>query len=271
MRFKLTLVPIGIKSIPFNYQYALSAVIYHKLAQADKDYASFLHETGYAQNDHSKHFKLFSFSNLLGIFKPTKNFLQLQGNETGFILACHMADFAENLIKGLFADQRISIGDHTAQADFAVSQIEVMPAHFAKDDEQAVHIVKLKLISPIVVCRKNERGNDDYLSPEDADFIPLLKQNLTEKLAVAFGPETANQEIIRSPFVIKVSGLHKLKSRLTTIKGGKDAETKVRGFLGFELEMEASSKVINMALDAGLGGMNAMGFGCVEISNNQIL
>lgn len=59
MRFNLTLIPLHIRThVPFNYQYALSAVIYHKLAQADENYAFFLHEKGYALNEHAKHFKL---------------------------------------------------------------------------------------------------------------------------------------------------------------------------------------------------------------------
>lgn len=266
MRFYIHLSPAKPgASVPFNYQYALSAVIYKKIAAANEAYASFLHEKGYAQNDHSRHFKLFTFSNLSGKFAVHKNALHLQDDLTGFLLACHMPDFAESLIKGVFTDQHISIGDRSAQADFTVLRIEAMPAFFSKEHEQAVHTVKLKLISPIVVSRKNDRGNDDYLSPEDEDFIPLLKQNLAEKLAAAFDPETARQETVHKPFIIRSCGSEKLRSRLVTIRAGKDAETKVRGFLGFKLEMEASGKVINMALDAGLGGMNAMGFGCAEI------
>lgn len=265
VRLKLTLLSSNRETVvPYNYQYALAAVIFKKIADADQAYADFLHQKGYGQNDYSRHFKFFTFSNLQGKFVNSKNALKLQGNQSEFVLACHMPDFAESLIKGVFADQRISIGDRSAQADFTVSQIEVLPAVFSKEDEQTVHTVTLKLISPMVVGRKNDRGNDDYLSPEDEDFISLLKQNLAEKLAVAFDPEIASQETIHKPFTLKACRLEKLKSRLTTIKAGKDAETKVRGFLGFELEMEASGKVINMALDAGLGGMNAMGFGCVE-------
>ena len=267
MRFKLKLNTTNKETfVPFNYQYALSAVIYKKIAKANESYADFLHQKGYAQNDYSQHFKFFTFSNLQGKFRVSRQALQLIGNQIEFILSCHMPDFAENLIKGVFSDQQISIGDRSAQADFTVSQIEVVPPFVKESNDGRLHLLKLKLISPLVICKKNDRGNDDYLSPEDADFIPLLKQNLTEKLAVAYTPEIAKQEIFDSAFVIKVIGAKKLKSRLTTIKAGKDAETKVRGFLGFELQMEASEKVINLALDAGLGGMNAMGFGCVEVS-----
>ncbi|WP_299286878.1 CRISPR-associated endoribonuclease Cas6 [uncultured Mucilaginibacter sp.] len=264
MQFKLTLTPLQRETfVPFNYQYPLSAVIYQKIAQADAGYAEFLHQKGYAQNRHSRHFKFFTFSNLQAKFIVVKEALKLQGNQVTFVLACHMPEFAENLVKGIFASQNLSIGDRTAQANFTISQIEAMPFPIASNQLETVHTLKLKLLSPMVVCRKNERGNEDYLSPEDAGFISLLKQNLVEKLIVAFGPETAAQETQQKPFEIQTGGLAKLQSRLLTIKAGKAAETKVRGFLGFDLEMRASGRVLEMALNAGLGNMNAIGFGCV--------
>lgn len=265
MQFKITLTPLQRETfVPFNYQYPLSAVLYKKIAQADEGYAAFLHQKGYAQHAHSRHFKFFTFSNLQAKFRVVKEALKLDGSSVSFVLACHMPEFAENLVKGVFANQQLSVGDHTAQADFTVTQIEALPSLVASNSLETINTVKLQLLSPIVVGRKNSRGNDDYLSPEDTDFIPLLKQNLCEKLAVAYGPEIAEQETRQKPFEIQTCGLSQLKSRLVTIKAGKAAETKVRGFLGFELEMEASGKVVEMALNAGVGGMNGMGFGCVE-------
>ena len=52
MKFKITL-NINRKHgdlLPFNYQYEQSAVIYRILAQADTQYASWLHENGYQLN-----------------------------------------------------------------------------------------------------------------------------------------------------------------------------------------------------------------------------
>ncbi|WP_069658379.1 CRISPR-associated endoribonuclease Cas6 [Arcticibacter eurypsychrophilus] len=263
MRFYLNLSPVRTLSyIPFNYQYAISALIYKKLAQANEGYAEFLHEKGYAQNQHSRHFKLFTFSNLQGKFSVSKKALKLESNEMGLILTCHMPEFAENLIKGVFTDQHISIGDHTAQSDFTITQIEVLPKFLFDDASEVIPTVRLKLLSPIVMCRKNSRGNDDYLSPEDEDFIPLLIYNLKEKIAVAYGTEAAEEEV----FEVFIGGLDNIKSRLVTIKAGKYAETKVRGFLGFEMEMKGSKRVIQLAMDCGCGGMSSLGFGCVEVS-----
>lgn len=255
MRFKLTLVPLSTKiHVPFNYQYALSAVIYQKLAQADEDYASFLHQKGYAQNNHSKHFKLFSYSNLTGAFKAGKNALQLQGNETGFVLGCHTPEFAENLIKGVFANQRISIGDKTAQADFEVQQIN------AEADLSYSGMEKhtLELLSPLAVGKKNDRGNYDYLSPMDVDFLPILKNNLSDKLLTAHPDKIFDFELGVNLFP------KKLKSRLISIKAGTEKETKVKGFMGFSITIKGKMEVVNMALCGGLGQYNGVGFGSVE-------
>ncbi|MDR3695601.1 CRISPR-associated endoribonuclease Cas6 [Mucilaginibacter sp.] len=260
MRFKLTLLPTDKNTaVPFNYQYALSAVIYHKIANASLEYANFLHQKGYALNDHSKHFKFFTFSNLEGKFSASKGALVLQSPETGFLLCCHMPEFAAHLITGVFADQHIAIGGSGAKATFSIGQIISLPATFKDEDDSISHTVKLNLLSPLVVGRTNAKGNDDYLSPKDEDFIPLLHTNLADKLAVAFDSAYSGQIRIAAKYVPE-----KLKSRLVTIKEGTPAETRVRGFTGFTLEMTAPGNVINLALDAGLGGMNSMGFGCVE-------
>lgn len=87
MQFKIILTPLqGETFVPFNYPYALSAVIYKKIAQTDEGYATFLHQKGYAQNDHSRHFKFFTFSNLQAKFMAVKTALKLQDSSVSFIL-----------------------------------------------------------------------------------------------------------------------------------------------------------------------------------------
>ncbi|MDR0547602.1 MAG: hypothetical protein LBG77_08535 [Dysgonamonadaceae bacterium] len=65
MRFLLT---EGVDSevfgnqLPLNYQYELNAFIYRAIAQADSEYAGWLHENGFRLNGRS--FKLFTFSRI---------------------------------------------------------------------------------------------------------------------------------------------------------------------------------------------------------------
>jgi predicted nuclease of restriction endonuclease-like (RecB) superfamily len=58
---------------------------------------------------------------------------------------------------------------------------------------------------------------------------------------------------------------HPPQSRLITIKGGTDAETKIRGYIKFRLEVTALEEMIELALGAGLVLYNAYGMGCVEV------
>ncbi|MEJ7683839.1 MAG: CRISPR-associated endoribonuclease Cas6 [Segetibacter sp.] len=55
------------------------------------------------------------------------------------------------------------------------------------------------------------------------------------------------------------------QSRLVTIKAGTNAETKIRGYTKFRLEVIAPDEMIELALGAGLGLYNAQGMGCVEV------
>ena len=50
-------------TLPINYNHLLAGVIYRFLAESDPEYASFLHEEGYAAAE--KRFKLFTFSQLM--------------------------------------------------------------------------------------------------------------------------------------------------------------------------------------------------------------
>jgi len=51
MRFNVTLSinksNLNGRKLPLNYQYELSAVIYHILASANEEFAEWLHENGY--------------------------------------------------------------------------------------------------------------------------------------------------------------------------------------------------------------------------------
>jgi len=118
----------------------------------------------------------------------------------------------------------------------------------------------------VVVGRKNERGNYDYLSPEDADFTNLITTNLVDKYAAVTQLHDdelyqIKQAVIIEPVLFKLAPRH----RLLTIKAGTDAATKVRGFDKFRLRIKAPEPLIRLALNAGMGMHNAIGMGCMEI------
>jgi CRISPR-associated endoribonuclease Cas6 len=54
-------------------------------------------------------------------------------------------------------------------------------------------------------------------------------------------------------------------SRLQTIKAHTNEEVKVRGYL-FDFEITAPPQLIKTGYESGFGAMNALGFGCGEVS-----
>ena len=78
MKFNIVLKYPSGSYIPINYQYPVSAAIYKILQQADEEYARFLHDTGYQKANSLKTFKLFTFSDLMVIFKMEGNRMVLK-------------------------------------------------------------------------------------------------------------------------------------------------------------------------------------------------
>lgn len=261
MRFLLHLSTVcSSQRLTLNYQYPLSAAIYKIIQRSDAAYASFLHERGYRYG--GKAFKFFTFSDLRTPFFIKGDRLIMTSNDASVTICFHVPDAAENFIRGLFMDQQLEIADSRDKATFIVHQVTAEKTPFI-DNEAVV----FQTMSPLVVGRKNERGNYDYVSPEDADFASLLINNILDKYAASFDVnEDELQRLVETIEVQPVFFKQPPRHRLLTIKAGTTAETKVRGYDKFRLRIRAPEAVIRMVLDSGLGMNNAMGMGCVELS-----
>ncbi|MEP6467324.1 MAG: CRISPR-associated endoribonuclease Cas6, partial [Parafilimonas sp.] len=239
--------------LPANYQYPLSAAIYKIIECADGSYSAFLHDTGYTTK--GKRFKLFTFSDLRTAFQMRGDRMLLQNNKASVTVCFHVPYAAENFVKGLFMHQQLDIADYKSRVQFNVQQVEMLPVN----GETINTPVMLQPLSPVVVGRKNIRGNYDYLSPTDADYAYWLLYNWKEKYATVYKNDA--EEIFKQVEVIIINA-DKARSRLITIKAGTAEETRIRGFIGFRLEVKAPKDVLELALNAGLGLYNAMGCGC---------
>ena len=261
MRFLLQLTTRNIgQRLTFNYQYPLSAVIYKIISRADADYASFLHEQGYKHGN--KSFKLFTFSDLKTPFTRQENCMVMTTPNASLTVCFQVPDAAENFIKGLFINQQLDIANSDDKASFSVQQViaEKTPAFFD------INEIELQPISPIVVGRLNERGNYDYVSPEEFDFTSLILNNLISKYAACYTVEEQELQALSGLVTIRLNFFKQPpRSRLIAIKNGTPAATQIRGFDKFRLRVKGPEKLIALALNAGIGMHNAMGMGCVEI------
>jgi len=259
MRFSLTLTLINSKlnKIPINYQYPLSSAIYHIIAKGDPTYADFLHENGYGRG-----FKFFTFSQINVPFKIEGDRLRLTRPEMSFEVAFHVPEAMESFIKGLFTSEKIDIADKKSKASFHVSSVESVPNPLAPYKKNEIVPKKLKPLSPVVAGIPNERRYDDYLEPNDPLYIQNLIYNWRSKIADCFDQDTASAAILMMEIIPEQ---RPFKSRLITIKADTDEETKIRGWMNFELKVTAEKRFMELLLNSGIGLYNAQGMGCVEV------
>lgn len=254
--------------LPINYQYPLSAAIYKILDRADADYADFLHNSGYSKPGSGKKFKLFTFSDLRVPFAPPKSDrLYLKSREVRLTICFHVPEAAENFVKGLFIHQELDIADRVSKARFTVSQVEALDNGLPSVPHSTVW---LQPLSPVVTGRKNERGNYDFRSPQDADFADCLRYNWAEKYLAAYPDHPATAQEIHDSLAIAVELLSSPpQERRPIIKAGTPEQTKIRGYMRFKLKVTGPRELIEVGLNAGIGLYCSQGMGAVEIGKTD--
>jgi CRISPR-associated endoribonuclease Cas6 len=269
MRLELTLTPgAGHNLLPVNYQYPLSAAIYKIIQQADEKYSAFLHDQGYRLFN-GKSFKLFSFSDLRVPFRIQGDRLYINGSQASLLISFHIDEAATNFIRGLFINQQLEIADKISYTKFSVTNVQLLPDSFASVHHTEPEVV-LKSLSPLVVGRKNSKGNYDYLSPADPDFNEWFIHNWIEKYKAVNGNTTADLETIKNRISIRLlTPKQEIKSRLITIKAFTPEQTQIRGFTKFRMKVKAPKQLLELAMNAGMGLYNAQGMGCVEMNHQH--
>ncbi|WP_162387054.1 CRISPR-associated endoribonuclease Cas6 [Spirosoma endbachense] len=276
MQFRLTLRPVNRQTlVPFNYAYRLSGFIYSVLADADKQYADFLHEQGYEYSS-TRRFKLFTFSDL--IMPNVRVDVRAGGMWVNspyieWVVSFYVDQAAQRFIMGLFQNQRCVIASPRHRAEFIVERVESVPMEIRSQT------VQLKTLSPVVIAEKDKRGMDQYLHPADEQFGPLLVSNLLAKYAsvqpvipVGVLPDDGLATTSLTYQLLPNPGRNAAqrdaaqpKSRLLTIKEGSREETRIKGYYGFNFELSGTTELLELAVLAGVGRYNAEGFGAVGI------
>ncbi len=259
MRFKITLVPTSMKPvIPINYQYPLSAVIYKVLHEADAEYAAFLHKEGYKVDGGLKRFKLFTFSDLQARFKLRGDRMHILSNPE-LIVSFHLPEAAQHFIKGLFIDRKIAIADKKSKTVFLAERVEAMAMAPPNKAEKNTRI--FAPLSMLVCGEKDEKGDYRFLSPEDEKWGASLIHNWKEKCRAVQVPLTDNEweSMHIKPQILR----EKPRSRLVTIKAGTGAQTRIKGFYNFYLEVTGPPAPLEVLFNAGCGVYNSLGCGCL--------
>ncbi|MDR3217962.1 MAG: CRISPR-associated endoribonuclease Cas6 [Dysgonamonadaceae bacterium] len=257
MRFKLTLLTdkkaFG-NQLPLNYQYELSAFVYRSIAQADRDYALWLHENGFRLE--GKPFKLFTFSNLLITqYKIDKNSdrIRIESDRVEWLVSFLPETATEKFVHGLFSEQVFQIGDKKSVVQFRIAQIEVLPMPTFEPE------MRFRTLSPASISyRKEEERYPDYISPEHPEAAGIVLNNLLNKYHTFYGkPYERKIDFTFQP-------TNKPRTKLIKIKSGMPEETFIRGYL-FEFKMRADVELMRVMYASGIGEKGSQGFGMVEI------
>ncbi|HMS66548.1 MAG TPA: CRISPR-associated endoribonuclease Cas6 [Saprospiraceae bacterium] len=246
--------------IPIDYQYYLSSWLYGIMKEGDAQYATFLHDQGYASDKAGKFFKLFCFSNLqLQDFQINKQnaTISVKGENLSMKLRFLADDAVENFVKGLFINQKLALKNgFNSMAEFDVNMVSTKRVEVDKER------VRIKMLSPLVLSTKDDRGMDQYAHPLDEGYEGLFFRNLLDKYSATgqdFDPTWQN-----ATMSLEIMNQEKIKSKLVMIKGDTKQETRVRGFL-FDFILVAPKALIEVGLLGGFGKECGMGFGFGEV------
>ncbi|MCU0341284.1 MAG: CRISPR-associated endoribonuclease Cas6 [Spirosomaceae bacterium] len=270
MRFKLYLRPVRDRQkLLFNYQYPLQAWLYAKLAEADADYATFLHGRGYSVPNSRKTFKHFTFSSLhIPKAEPVpkgQTYMQIRSETISLLISFYVDKAAEDFVMGLFKEQQLSIYNRDHRADFVVERVEAVPPPLIETS------MVFRTISPLVVARKTN-SHDQYLNPAvDADFGRFFAVNLIDKFR-SIQP-TFEMDADTAARLVKfelLSDPDRIKKRGFLAKETKTEETtKVIGYHNFTFALTAPTDLIEVGYWGGFGKFCAMGCGCVDVATNK--
>ena len=254
MRFKLILqvnrTELGNK-IPLSYNYELSSAVYKILSKSDKDFSAWLHENGFQAGN--KKFKLFTFSRLyVPSYRVDGEFMQILSDTVEWQISFLPERSTQEFIQGIFQNQTFELGTRRANVRFSVQEISVLPPPVF------VETMTFETLSPICISLRRENGKVDYLSPDNPEAAPLIRQNLLNKYFAFYGKEYVVPE-----FDFDFEVLSKPKPVLVTIKAGTSQETRGRGFM-CRFRMTAPAELMKVAYEAGVGEKGSTGFGMVK-------
>lgn len=255
MRFKLTLnieKHIFGNSLPLNYQYELSGVIYKILSLASEEYATWLHDNGFTLD--TKQFKLFTYSRLVisryTIEKESAR-IQINSDTVEWYISFLPEESTEKFVQGVFMNQVFQLGDKRSKVQFRVQSVQVLPIPQFESE------MTFETLSPICISLRNDNGKTDYLSPSDERSKESILFSLLNRYKAFYGVPYSGTvgfdfDLLNTP-----------KSTLVTFKANTPYESKVKGYM-CKFRMKADPDLMKLAYECGVGMKGSQGWGMVK-------
>jgi CRISPR-associated endoribonuclease Cas6 len=194
---------------------------------------------------------MFAFSLLRGKFRINKEDKTITfEDELQLTLSSPLDDFCQSLANTLLGRGFVKLGS----TDVPVEKV------FARQFKVEKEEVELKTLSPVVLYSTLLKPDGSkytcYFQPGELDYARLLNNNLKKKFKAFYGTEPPEEEV-------EVRPLGRQHMHLVNYKG-----TIIKGYSG-RLNLSGPVELLQLAVDCGLGGKNAQGFGCVEVLGGE--
>jgi CRISPR-associated endoribonuclease Cas6 len=236
--------------LPLNYNYHLTALIYHLLERSSGDYSTFLHDEGYRSG--SKSFKLFTYSQLqFESFELEPPEIVSFGGTIEWQISSPVREFVEHLAQGLLSQGQVQLAGVLLQ----IERIETLsPPEFSER-------MKFICLSPLVVSRAVEKDGKliaHYYRHDEMGLAQAVRANLLKKYELIHGETLSFSELTTALDESYIRRRGGQIYKLIDFKG-----TKIKGILA-PFTVEGSPELIEVGYEAGFGEKNSMGFGMVE-------
>ena len=242
MKLELIVKAEGV-CIPMHYNHMIQAALLGALK--DKAYKEFMHDEGYRYEKRS--YKLFTFSKIIGsnIKVAEQKKIKFMG-EVKLIVSSSQRKFIMQLKEGV-EEKGLRLGKWNCDVVSARVLEEWLVGSY----------LKVETLSPVVAYStilENEKKRTKYYGPLDQEFGLILRENVIKKYKAITGKEELEDENFD---VVAIAGEEYKKS----IVYYKDFV--IVGFSG-KFMLVGNPSLIQLVLEAGLGGKNAQGFGCIR-------
>lgn len=241
-------------SLPVQYNYILQTALLNWIHE--ENYQDFLHNEGYKKEKRT--YKLYSFSKLFGKYRihskeKTITFFE----EVHLYISSYDKKYLSYLIQNIFLEEPLRL----LQYNLVLSSVETEEEEYVLDEEGMANC-RVQAISPVTVSSTltDQLGHKKtyYYSPYEKEFSALIEQNLRNKYVAFHGVE-----LEEGSFSIVPEG-SSLKESITWYK-----RFLIKGWTG-KFIIKGSKELMDIALSAGIGVRNSMGYGCILLDKGNI-
>ncbi len=230
----------GVLELPKSYNHLLQAFFYRNM---DPLLSKFLHDIGFVYG--KRRFKLFTFSKVIGSLtgRSRKRGRIYFEPDITLYFASPLMDIVSSAVKTFLRRENLFIGRNKVYLE----AVEIVRPEV---DEE----ITVRCLSPITVYRTplDSEKKFIYLNPWDEDFYELIRRNLIKKYELLYG-KGFKRSIDIEP--VRIDQRYRKK---IIYKG-----TLIEAWEGY-YRLKGSEEILRIALEAGLGAKNSIGFGMVE-------